>query len=76
MSTARRFPPSANLTACTCTFRGVGRRRVSYSHQKVRERDIVGNAVPENKDVPDKRLEELSETTIQEAESWDWSSVT
>jgi hypothetical protein len=37
---------------------------------------MVGNAVPENKNVADKRLEELSETTIQEAESWDWSSVT
>ena len=40
---------------------------------KVRERDIVGNTVPENIVVTEKRLEELSEATIREAEVWDWS---
>lgn len=36
---------------------------------KARERDIVGNTVPENMVVAEKRLEELSEATIREAES-------
>jgi hypothetical protein len=40
---------------------------------KVRERDIVGNTIPV---AAEKRLEELSEATIREAESWDWSSET
>jgi hypothetical protein len=42
---------------------------------KVRERDIIGNTVPENMVAAEKRLEELSEATIWEAESWDWSSA-
>ena len=42
---------------------------------KVQERDIVGNTVPENMVAAEKRLEELSEATIREAESWDWSSI-
>lgn len=41
---------------------------------KVRERDIVGNTIPENMVAAEKRLEELSEATILEAEAWDWSS--
>ena len=41
---------------------------------KVRERDIVGNTIPENMVAAEKRLEELSEATIREAEAWDWSS--
>ncbi|PVH98925.1 hypothetical protein DM02DRAFT_530208, partial [Periconia macrospinosa] len=41
---------------------------------KVRERDIVGNTVPENMVTAKKRLEELSEATLREAEAWDWSS--
>ncbi|PVH90752.1 hypothetical protein DM02DRAFT_734435 [Periconia macrospinosa] len=41
---------------------------------KVRERDIIGNTVPENMVAAEKRLEELSEATIREAESWDWPS--
>ena len=41
---------------------------------KVRERDIVGNTMPENMVAAEKRLEELSEATILEAEAWDWSS--
>jgi len=41
---------------------------------KARERDIVGNTVPENMAVAEKRLEEPSKATIREAESWDWSS--
>ncbi|PVH90596.1 hypothetical protein DM02DRAFT_547504 [Periconia macrospinosa] len=41
---------------------------------RVRERDIVGNTVPQNMVAAEKRLEELSEATIREAEAWDWSS--
>jgi hypothetical protein len=41
---------------------------------KVRERDIIGNLVPEEMAAAEKRLEELSEATIREAASWDWSS--
>ena len=37
---------------------------------KVRERDIVGNTVPENIVRAEKRLEELSEATIRETETW------
>lgn len=37
---------------------------------KVRERDIVGNTVPENMVRAEKRLEELSEATIRETETW------
>jgi len=44
---------------------------------KVRERDIIGNTVPENMVAAERRLEELSETTIRqaeaEAERWGWS---
>jgi hypothetical protein len=36
---------------------------------KVRERDIIGNLVPEEMAAAEKRLEELSEAT-----TWDWSS--
>jgi hypothetical protein len=39
---------------------------------RARERDIVGNTVPENMDAAERRLEELSEATIREAESWGW----
>jgi len=42
---------------------------------KARERDIVGNRVPENMVAAEKRLEELSEATIREAEAWNWSSL-
>jgi hypothetical protein len=41
---------------------------------KVRERDIVGNIVPEDMGAAEKRLKELSEATVREAASWDWSS--
>jgi hypothetical protein len=41
----------------------------------VRERDMVGNTVPENMVAAEKRLEELSEATIRKAEEWDWSSA-
>ena len=40
---------------------------------KVWERDIVGNTVPENMVAAERRLEELSEAMIREAEAWDWS---
>ena len=43
---------------------------------KVRERDIIGNTILENMVTAEKRLDELSEATIQEAETWDWSSPT
>jgi hypothetical protein len=35
---------------------------------KVRERDIIGNLVPEDITAAEKRLEELSEATVREAE--------
>jgi len=42
---------------------------------KARERDAVGNTVPESMEEAEKRLEELSEATIKEAEEnllgWD-----
>jgi hypothetical protein len=41
---------------------------------KVRERDIIGNTLPENMIEAEERLEELSEATVREAEAWDWSS--
>jgi hypothetical protein len=40
---------------------------------KMRERDIIGNTVPEIMVAAEKRLEELSEATIREAEAWVWS---
>ena len=36
---------------------------------KVRERDVVGNSVPENMVAAERRLEELNEATIREAEA-------
>jgi len=39
---------------------------------KVRERDMVGNNVPENMAAAEKRLDLLSDATVKEAESWDW----
>ncbi|KAL8281709.1 hypothetical protein RB600_005247 [Gaeumannomyces tritici] len=38
---------------------------------RARERDIVGNTVPEVMTAAEKRLEQLSEATIREAETWD-----
>ena len=38
---------------------------------KARERDFVGNRVPENTVAAEERLEILSEATIREAESQD-----
>jgi hypothetical protein len=40
---------------------------------KVRERDIIGNKVPENMIAAEQRLESCSEATITEAEAWDWT---
>jgi PIF1-like helicase len=37
---------------------------------KVRERDIIGNIIPENMVKAEEKLEELSEATIREAEDW------
>ena len=39
---------------------------------KARERDIVGNTVPENMTAAETRLAQLSEATVREAETWDW----
>jgi hypothetical protein len=39
---------------------------------RAQERDIVGNTVPENMAAAEKRLEQLSEATIRDAETWDW----
>jgi hypothetical protein len=40
-----------------------------------RERDFVGNKVPENMVAAEERLQTLSEATIREAESWDWTET-
>ena len=39
---------------------------------EARERDIVGNNIPENMREAERKLEQLSEATIREAEGWDW----
>lgn len=39
---------------------------------RVRERDFVGNIVPENMTAAEKRLDQLSEATVADAETWDW----
>ncbi|KAM5348944.1 hypothetical protein ACJ41O_008767 [Fusarium nematophilum] len=39
---------------------------------KARERDFVGNKVPDNMVAAEGRLERLSDATIREAELWDW----
>ena len=39
---------------------------------KARERDFVGNKVPESMAAAEERLELLSSATMEEAESWDW----
>ncbi|KAF1811533.1 hypothetical protein P152DRAFT_459476 [Eremomyces bilateralis CBS 781.70] len=41
---------------------------------RARERDIIGNRVPDNIVAAENRLERLSEGTIRDAERWDWSS--
>ena len=43
---------------------------------KVRERDVVGNTVPQNMIAAEMRLEDCSEATIKMAETWDWTSPT
>jgi len=40
---------------------------------KARERDVVGNKVLKNMIAAEERLELLSNATIRDAESWDWS---
>ena len=40
---------------------------------KVRERDFIGNKVPENMMAAEERLELLSNATIRDAVSWGWS---
>jgi len=42
---------------------------------KIRERDFIGNKVPEDMMAAEKRLELLSNTTITEAETWGWSET-
>jgi hypothetical protein len=37
---------------------------------KARERVVIGNNVPKNMIAAEKRLEELSESAVREAESW------
>jgi len=39
---------------------------------RARERDIVGSTEPEAMSAAEKRLEQLSEVAIREAETWDW----
>ncbi|KAF1809847.1 hypothetical protein P152DRAFT_460946 [Eremomyces bilateralis CBS 781.70] len=41
---------------------------------RARERDIIGNRVPETIVAAENRLERLSEGMIQDAERWDWST--
>jgi hypothetical protein len=43
---------------------------------KVRERDFIGNKVPENMIAAEERLDLLSEGTIREAETRDWTEET
>jgi hypothetical protein len=38
----------------------------------MRERDFVGNTVPENMAAAERRLDLLSDITVTDAESWDW----
>jgi len=40
---------------------------------KVRERDFIGNKIPEEMMAAEERLELLSDATIVEAETWGWS---
>ncbi|KAH7464438.1 hypothetical protein FOMA001_g17470 [Fusarium oxysporum f. sp. matthiolae] len=40
---------------------------------EVRERDFVGNRVPENMVAAEEKLERLSDKTIRDAACWDWS---
>ncbi|RKK06850.1 hypothetical protein BFJ65_g18403 [Fusarium oxysporum f. sp. cepae] len=40
---------------------------------EVRERDFVGNRVPENMVAAEEKLEKLSDKTIRDAACWDWS---
>ena len=42
---------------------------------KVRERDFVGNKIPEEMMTAEERLELLSDATIAEAETWGWSET-
>jgi len=42
---------------------------------KARERDFVGNTVLKNMVAAEERLEILSEATIREAESQDWTET-
>lgn len=42
---------------------------------RVRERDFVGNIVPENMTAAEKRLDQLSEATVADAETWDWGDT-
>jgi hypothetical protein len=42
---------------------------------KAREREFIGNKVPENMVAVEERLELLSEATIREAESRDWTET-
>jgi hypothetical protein len=39
---------------------------------KVLNKAIIGNIFPENVVAAERRLEELSEATIREAEKWNW----
>ena len=43
---------------------------------KVWGRDFVGNKVADSMVAAEERLDLLSEATIRDAESWDWSGVT
>lgn len=40
---------------------------------KARERDFIGNKVPDRMIAAEERLELLSNATIRDAETWDWS---
>jgi len=39
---------------------------------RVRQRDFVGNIVPQNITAAEKRLEQLGDATVADAETWDW----
>ena len=39
---------------------------------RVRARNFVGNIVPESMAAAEKRLEQLSDATVADTETWDW----
>ena len=51
---------------------GKGRDTNGAHRSSVRERDFIGNTVPEKMTAAEKRLEKLRDATVADAESWNW----